>query len=165
MKKALTLMLTAILLCAAAFAIAEDDIITIDITYTGEYYQLGEYDLMFLLPDGWVEIEPEDLYLAFQNAEGDQFMMVDELEVSEDETLESLLAEIEADGSFTNIVPLEINGYTFVTYVAPEDNINGAYLLNQGQPTTLHFMFAPADNEELTGLTVQLLASLAPAEA
>lgn len=157
MKKTLALLMSVMMLCTAAFALAEDTI-TIDITFEGEYYQLAGYNAEIMLPSDWVEFETEDAFFAAGLEDDSQQMAIYVAEDTGDYTLESLAEEMAADENYVNVAYVTINGIPFAIYEMADGSAFGAFAFTADDAHLIELMFAPND-EAMSDLATQILAS------
>ncbi len=157
MKKLLSVLLVLALCCCALLTFATAD--TINITFDGVWYNFSFYGFSLYLPSYWYEYESSEVAYVFGNQRGTQTMIVDVLG-SDYYSMNNLYQSMSSNRNFQGVEYLTFNGIDFVTYDMPNEDAYGLVTLSEDRSLVYYFEFSPYNDDELTNLAVQIMASI-----
>ena len=164
MKKILTVILSMMLVICSVTAIAEENVVTVDLVENGTWVTFDDYGFHVCLPSDWnvLEITEEaaevGIIFSCQAPDSERSFTIayNDLEAATD--IETIAADLAATHENVNII--SINGIPYATYDIVANDVIGIVALSQDGTALYQFVFYPSSDSEFAPLAVQIAASI-----
>lgn len=170
MKKLVSLALVMVMLCVSFTAFASE-LQTAEITVDpaqGSTMVFEDLGFELTIPEALAQTDvPEslaetDIFDCYALADGSAFLMLGGTEMADENSLNNLLASLQADSAYSDIGVLTINGISWLAYAKVEDNL---LMFSTDVGTTLFTVYSSPYNDETFRSTVlSILGSLTVSE-
>ncbi len=164
MKKLLTVILSVLLVLCSVTAMAEENVITVDLVENGTWVAFDDYGFNVCLPSDWnvLEISEEaaEVGIIFSCQAPDSArsftIAYNDLEAASD--IETIAAGLAA--TYENVQVISINGIPYAAYEIAANDVTGIVALSQDGTALYQFVFYPASDSEFAPLALQIAASI-----
>lgn len=164
MKKLLTVILSMMLVLSSVTAIAEENVITVDLIEDGTWVTFDDYGFHVCLPSDWnvleITAEAAEVGIIFScqapDSERSFTIAYNDLEAATDiETIAAGLATTQE-----NVNTISINGIPYATYDIAANDVTGIVALSQDGTALYQFVFYPSSDSDFAPLALQIAASI-----